>query len=510
MQYNLTIEEQMMVLGLRRSDLEDCKQIVRTLYKNPKGEPFEMTDGQSILFASIYMRLHPRMGFLTYTQYGKSDIVSMAILTRITTFAERWLLIGGSADKAKIIMNKLIDHIFDNEYTKSKLTMKNISNIERLRHERSRSRITFHAEEGRVGEISVLSGDSSKKGESAGDILVGHGAANVVTDDAHLLSDIINAKVVRMLGGHSDNFFLKIGNAFGNHHFKKSLSSDRFKTIIIDSKQGVKEGRQPQEFFDEMREEMNNPILFDAFYNCIFPPEDSAMGGVWMPVFLHDDISRAMEEPVDASGEVQKNLHFGSLKYGVDVADTGVDHDVIIKRSAGYAEVLYDNEKSDQMKLTGLVSNYHSQNEGKIYVDRIGVGSGVTSRMREMRLPHTGVGFGEKSSQNLYANKKAELVWNAKKWINTGGKLSKDQRWYQLCDIMYMVSDTNGKIQIMPKKVALNMGIKSPDVADAFFVTFQDRDVYKNNEDKELDFFHKKMLQKKKKNSSSGYNVKMI
>ncbi len=489
----------MSLLGQSKEDLERVKQIVRTLYKNPKGEPFEMTDSQAVLFDTIYRRLHPRVGFLCYTQLGKSEIVAMAILTRITTFAERWLLIGGSQDKAKIIMNKLIDHIFDNEYTKSKLTMRDVSSIERLRHERSRNRVTFHAEKGRVGEVSILSADSSKRGESAGDILVGHGAANVVVDDAHLLSDIVNAKVVRMLGGHDDNFFLKVGNAFGNNHFKKSLKSQRFKTIIIDYKRGIAEGRQTSDYFEEMREEMNNPILFDAFYNCFFPPEDSAMGGVWMPIFLTEDINRAME-----GGE-----HFGEVKYGVDVADTGIDHDTIIKRTYGKAEILYDTEKSDQMKLTGTLINIHRKEEGKTFVDRMGVGAGVTSRLRELRFPHTGVSFGERASNSMYANKKAELVWKAKTWMDRGGKLSKDQRWYQLCDIMYQVVDSTGKIQIMPKRIALNMGIKSPDIADALFVTFNDRDVYKTKEKEELDFFNKKMLQKKKK-ASSDYNFKMI
>jgi hypothetical protein len=246
---------------------------------------------------------------------------------------------------------------------------------------------------------------------------------------------------------------------------------------------------------------MNNPILFDAFYNCIFPPEDSAMGGLWMPAFLTDDINRAMEEPSE---------HFGALKYGVDVADTGVDHDAVIKRSAGKAEILYDTEKSDQMRLTGVVSNLYKQEEGKIYVDRMGVGAGVTSRMREMRLPHVGVAFGEKSINPLYANKKAELIWKAREWLSRGGKLSKDQRWYQLCDIMYQTSDSTGKIQIMPKRVALNMGISSPDIADAFFVTFNDRDIHKTPDKNEEEFFNKKMVEKKRRaQSKSQYNLKM-
>ncbi len=102
----------------------------------------------------------------------------MAILTRITTFPEKWILIGGSEDKAKIIMNKLIGHIFDNEYTKSKLLM-NLEAKERLRHERSRNRITFKVDDG-IGEVMLLSADTTKTGQDAGDILVGWGAQNLI------------------------------------------------------------------------------------------------------------------------------------------------------------------------------------------------------------------------------------------------------------------------------------------------------------------------------------------
>jgi hypothetical protein len=481
-------------------DLEKSKEIVRTLYKNPQGQPFEMTNSQASLFDAIYRKLKSRLLVLCWTQMGKSDTVSMAILTRITTFPERWCIIGGTEEKAKIIMNKLIGHIFDNEYTKSKLNMKNFESVERLRHERSRSRLTFSVGDG-IGEVFILSGDSSRKGQDAGDTAVGHGAANIIVDDAPLLNDTVNAKIARMLGGFKDNFYMKIGNALNRNHFFRAFQSDKYTKIIIDYKLGIEEGRQTKEFFEDMREEMNDDILFDSFYGCIFPPEDSAVGGVWVPLFTETEIERAQEEVP----------HFGEKKLGVDVADSGADHDIIVNRSNSFAEVLYDTQHSDQMKLAGMTIAKHKElDAGRVYIDRNGVGAGLCSRLRELGFIHRGINYGEKSFDSLFSNKKAELFWAAKKWLNQGGKLSKDKRWLQLTNILYSVSESNGKIQIMPKKIALNMGIKSPDVADAFAMTFYDRDKFSKTEiQKEEEFFKNKMKKKKLKHSSD-YSLKMV
>lgn len=473
---------------------------MRTLYLNPQREPFEMTDSQACLFDVIYRKLFPRLAITAYTQIGKSEVVSMAVLTRITTFAERWVIVGGSEDKAKIIMNKLIGHIFDNDYTRSKLAIQQKDNVERLRHERSRSKITFNIDGG-LGEVFILSGDVSKKGQDAGDILIGHGAENIIADDAQLLPNIINAKMVRMLGGYKDNFLIKIGNATSprSHHFYKAFQSDRYKKVILDYKIGIYEGRQTKEFFDEIEEEFNDIVLFNSFYKCIFPPADAPISGVWIPILSEDDIESAMKW--------EKPPRFGMTKLGVDVADTGVDHDAVVGRDSGFAEVKYDNQNADQMTLAGLVMSAF-KDYNKVYVDKGGVGAGVCSKFRQEKFPHTAVAFGSNPIDPMFQNRKAEMFWSARNWILKGGKLSKDRRWRQLSDIMYSMNDSNGKIQIMPKKMALNMGIKSPDIADAFACTFYEKDRYKSPEKKEEDFFQKKMNKKKKR--TSQYNLKMV
>ena len=97
--------------------MDKIKALVRSRYKNSLGQPFELTDGQAEIFEVIVKRKYPRVHCISYTQFGKSDTVAMAVLTRITTYPEKWAIVAPSNKKAHIIMSYLIGHIFDNEYT---------------------------------------------------------------------------------------------------------------------------------------------------------------------------------------------------------------------------------------------------------------------------------------------------------------------------------------------------------------------------------------------------------
>ncbi|MFA5457854.1 MAG: hypothetical protein WC261_09520, partial [Synergistaceae bacterium] len=131
--------------------------------------------------------------------------------------------------------------------------------------------------------------------------------------------------------------------------------------------------------------------------------------------------------------------------------------------------------------------------------------------MRELGFPHRPVNFGEKSVNPLFANKKAEMYWNLKKWIQNGGKLSKDRRWMELTNIRYSVIESTGKVQIMPKRISLGLGIKSPDYADALCMTFYDRDQHKKTPEEKFDreFERRMKLKQKKIRSESDYALKM-
>ena len=257
------------------NDKEQAKLLVKTLYKNDYGNPFEMTDGQTDIFLAIAKKLHPRTFITTPTQYGKTEVVSMAVLTRAATFPEKWAIVAPDIKRARILIGDIIKHIFENPFVKARFKVDPGESEERIKRERSKNRLTFNTGDG-IGEIFVVSSQARFKGEDAGNALMGFGAENVIAEESSLIPDEIFFKVLRMLGGHKDNFLVEIGNPLKRNHFYNSFCDDSYYKIVIDYKQAIKEGRIPREFIEEMKRKMPE-VLFDIFYGCKFPPEEGLL-----------------------------------------------------------------------------------------------------------------------------------------------------------------------------------------------------------------------------------------
>lgn len=471
-------------------------EIVKKLFKNDKGEPFEMTQGQIDLFRSIYEKQHPRLQFECYTQYGKSDVVSMAVLLRASTFPEKWIILGGTKDKAEIIMGKLIKHIFENSYTLGKFQIGKDESIERIKRERSKERVTFRIDDtGIIGEVIILSAETRRKGEDAGDILIGHGGQNLIEDDAALIPDKIHGKAMRMLGGHKDNFLLKITNTIGRNHAYKSsiikkhddlkekrpsqyISDAGYKVINIDYVQGMSEGRILPEFINEMRGVLDY-VMFGMLYECLYPPAEMVDDKGWMPLLIEEDIEEAQKRRVDAVG--RKRL-------GIDVAE-GINFNAFVIRQDNIARVKEKSLEKDPMKTAerGIaIATEERVMPQYSFIDSTGLGSGIYARMRQLDFSVVGVEFGakvEKTEEELkidptrYFNLRAKLYWSARTWIRAGGALEPHSDWIQLSKVRYRIVGDK-MIQIMPKEEMRVRGLiqatESTDIPDAFVETFAD------------------------------------
>lgn len=469
--------------------------IVRKLFKNDYGEPFQMTEGQIALFRAIYEKQAERTQFECYTQYGKSDVVSMAVALRATTFGEKWIILGGTKDKAGIIMGKLIKHVFENDYCLGKLKLEGNESLERLKHDRSKDHLTFRVDEtGAVGEVIILSADARRTGEDAGDILIGHGGQNLIEDDAALIPDNIHGKAMRMLGGHKSNFLLKITNTFGRNHAYKSsaifeydkekkvrpglyTSDAGYKVIKIDYHQGIRENRMETKYADEMRGILD-PIMFAILYDCIYPPAEMVDEQGWMPLIAEADLDEAQKRIVEA---------IGVRRLGGDIAE-GVNYNAFVVRQDNYAKVQGKTLESDLMKTADHIveiirqENVQSHN---VFLDAIGVGAGVVSRLIQLNLKVNGIKSGEKPPEKKtieekkdpveFSNLRAYMFWRAKNWIRQGGALQPSVEWLQMLKIRYREGPT-GKIEIMPKDKMRMQGLlsmsESTDIPDAFALTF--------------------------------------
>lgn len=457
---------------------QQAYDIVKKLFKNDYGEPFAMTPGQIDLFRAIYEKQHSRVQFDCYTQYGKSDVVSMAVLLRASTFQEKWIILGATKDKANIIMGKLIKHIFENDYTLGKFQIDEGESLDFIRRNRSKDNITFKVNENGLGQVITLSADARRKSDDAGDILIGHGGQNLIEDDAALIPDKIHGKALRMLGGHAnDSFLLKITNSFGRNHAYRSRMDPKYTKYVIDYKKGIEEGRLTEEFITEMRQALD-PVMFGILYECVYPPTDMIEEGGWMPLLTPEQVEEAMTRNLQSNGK---------KRMGVDVAE-GTNANAYVIRTDNVAYVKEKTLEKDLMATADRVVAIGEEEKifpEDIYVDSVAIGAGVTSRIKQKGYEVNAFKGGErptdkddeekKSDPLEFYNMRAECFWKMRTWVLEGGALTPHKDWEQLGVIKYKVT-SDKKIQIMSKDEMRARGdlsaSQSTDVPDALSMTF--------------------------------------
>lgn len=447
--------------------------MVQALYKDDEGKPFKLCPSQQIIFDCIFRRKAPdgkrRIWISTSTQFGKSETVSMAVLTRAATFPEKWAIVAPTRDKARIIMSYCIKHLFENEFTISRFKIDEGENIERIRRERSARRITFNVGNNQVGQIFILSAESKLKNEEeVGNSLMGFGAPNLVLDEAALVSDNSEAKAMRMVGGFSKgnkDFVVKIGNPFKRNHFLKAFHDPNYYKVMVDCYQAIKEGRLTKEFIDEMREKP----YFKVLYECKFPEEGEVDDRGWTPLLMGEDIERAM---VRDNENVQ---HVGEKRIGADIARGGENYTAWVLRSMNYAQILAKSRQNNTTDIGARTLFLLQENKVKpedTFIDEIGVGAGVVDSLRFQQKNVKGVNVGKQALEEMrFANLRAEAYWRLREWLKKGGRLSNDEDWMQLADIPYK-PDARGRVRVMSKEEMLMNGITSPDIADALMLTF--------------------------------------
>lgn len=453
---------------------EDARELVARLYKDEKGEPFILTDGQCDIFNVIFKKIHPRVHIESYTRYGKSETISMALLTRICTFPEQWAVAAGNEDQAHIITSHLIKHIFDNEYTRRRFILGRGETEESIRRYKNKSRLNFKLEKGLLGEVFVTNAAGA----------MGFGAPNVIEDESALIPDDEEALVFRMLGDQPDNYLFKVGNTWDSNHFRNSSIDPNFLKIHIDYYQGIKEGRVNPAMIEEARKKP----FFDVLYECKFPKLQVDEGG-WVPLLSREDVDRALTE---------QWIPFGNNRLGGDVAGGGKNFSVLIQRAQNIARILSKDNDPDTMNFVEKVITYSGQigvRLGDVFIDKVGIGKGAVDLLARQRLSQNfqGINAGDKLEEGspdaeLYYNLRAKMFWRLREWILAGGKLLKDgdpnTNWYQLTQIKYRhkLEGMKGKLQIMPKEQMLKDGIQSPDVADALSLSFAKDEVVVQDE----------------------------
>jgi len=377
---------------------------VYTFFKNDFSDNYEITEGQSNIFRIVYEPSILRGVIRAVTQYGKSDVTSMGIVSNAIDRKERILVVAPSGNQAGIIMRYAIGHMFDNPFITQMLEID--TSLERLKKERSKNRITFKND----SEIYILTADVNTVSKEAKS-LMGFGASVVIEDESALIPDIMHSKILRMVGGQvyegdDRGKLIQLGNPFPSGHFQRAFNSPKYEKVIIRKEQAIAEGRLTQEFLDEAKQDMT-PMDFTIFYDCEFPPE-----GAENSLIAHNLIDQAVDNPIAIGGERQA---------GLDVARFGRDKTVYVLREGSIVKRIEIMEHADTMKVVGWVRGLLKEDGNPpLNIDVIGIGSGVYDRLEELEeydvIPiNVGEGGTDDEAKKKFHNLRAQMFWNLMK-----------------------------------------------------------------------------------------------
>ena len=172
--------------------------------------------------------------------------------------------------------------------------------------------------------------------------------------------------------------------------------------------------------------------------------------------------------------------------WGVDVARFGDDSTTLAKRRGNHQlEPVKEWYGKDTMQVAGLIkaewdATPDKQKPVAINVDVIGIGAGVVDRLKELGLPVVGINVAETEAVNSKAERqfhrlRDELWWKGREWLES--KESKlcddDETIAELTTPIYTIL-SNGLIKVESKDELKARGVKSPDRADAWLLTFAD------------------------------------
>lgn len=169
--------------------------------------------------------------------------------------------------------------------------------------------------------------------------------------------------------------------------------------------------------------------------------------------------------------------------WGLDVARFGSDRSALAKRQG---QVLIEPVKSwqnkDLMEMAGIIlaeydaTTYRLKPQA-IYIDAIGIGAGLADRLRELDLPAVAISVSETASLKERFNRlRDELFWNAREWFEARDCHMPDDQTLisELTAIRYKYL-SNGKLKIEGKDEMKRRGQRSPDLADAFVLSFAEQ-----------------------------------
>ena len=221
----------------------------------------------------------------------------------------------------------------------------------------------------------------------------------------------------------------------------------------------------PAQIEEERRAGMSDGKIGQEFF-CSFDADIDEQ------LISHDLVSAAMARQATAEAWEEKVI-------GVDVARFGDDKSALYFRHGrdGNPRPYERYAGLDTMELAAKVAERISiWSPDAVFVDDGGVGGGVVDRLHQLGFGQViGVNFGGKADRGgaglRAGNKRSEMWLAAREWLQRGALPRDELLAAELTAPMYAYNAANA-LMLEPKADMKRRGVPSPDVADAFALTF--------------------------------------
>ena len=190
-----------------------------------------------------------------------------------------------------------------------------------------------------------------------------------------------------------------------------------------------------------------------------------------------DDQLIALADTEDAAKRVyqQDHVKLSPVILGIDPARFGDDRSVVFRRQGRQAFKPIVYRGIDNMELAARVANLIEEHDPDAVFCDAGAGSGVIDRLRQLRYDVIEIPFGGKAMKpELYLNRRTEMWWLMKQWIEEGGAIPNDIALKQeLATPIYWYDNVGRRVLESKDQIKKRLqGAGSPDLADALALTF--------------------------------------
>lgn len=287
---------------LNPKKIKAIKIIVKTYFKNSKGEPYELTDGQCEIFAAVVYSALKWVWISAPTRYGKSEVLALAVIYLAVFHKLKVPIVAGSSEKAEKIMQYVVQHLPDHKKLYRGLVNLNLTDVEKLKVRLSKDALRW-ADGGWIYITSVDSRNVSKEGEG----VVGEGGDVVVLEEAGLIKSREQfSKIVRMPEENKGwAKLVMIGNCIEGSVFEDAYKNPLYKKVRIDLEQAKREGRYSDRLLEAVKAQTTGKD-WKRYWLVVFPDANEF-------AYFKPQKYEMLPREFDPKGELISLKYYGSI-----------------------------------------------------------------------------------------------------------------------------------------------------------------------------------------------------